>query len=64
MSTIEANAKPILQELLYASGRTLERGDKRMLATSAFLKACMFAELHPEGRVVAPPNIAGIEARA
>ncbi len=52
MSAIEANAKPILQDLIYGRGRTLDPGDQRKLATWAFLKACLFDELHPRERVV------------
>lgn len=52
MSTIEANAKPILQDLIHGRGRTLDRDDKRKIATWAFLKACVFDELHPQERVV------------
>jgi hypothetical protein len=52
MSRIEANAKPILEELIHARGRTLDRGDRSKLATWAFLKACVFDELHPQDRVV------------
>jgi hypothetical protein len=52
MSRIEANAKPILQDLIYARGRRLDRDDQRKLATWAFLKACVFDELHPHERVV------------
>lgn len=52
MSTIEENAKPILQDLVYARGRTLDREDQRTLATWAFLKACLFDELHPGEQVV------------
>jgi hypothetical protein len=52
MSRIEANAKPILQDLVYGHGRRLDRDDKRKLATWAFLKACVFDELHPQEPVV------------
>ena len=52
MSKIEASAKPILQDLIYAKGRTLDPDDQRKLATWAFLKACVFDELHPNERVV------------
>jgi hypothetical protein len=52
MSTVEANAKPILQDLIYGRGRTLDAGDQRKVATWAFLKACVFDELHPLERVV------------
>jgi hypothetical protein len=52
MSAIEQDAKPILQDLIYGHGRTLELGDKRKLATWTFLKACVFDELHPQERVV------------
>jgi hypothetical protein len=47
MSKIEANAKPILQDLIYANGTTLDPDAQRKLATWAFLKACVFEELHP-----------------
>jgi hypothetical protein len=49
---IEANAKPILQDLIYAQGRTLDPDDQRKLATWGFLKACVFDELHPNERAV------------
>jgi hypothetical protein len=52
MSNIEANAKPILRDLIYANGRTLEPDEQRKLASWAFLKACVFDELHPNERVV------------
>jgi len=52
MSSIEADAKPILQDLIYARGRTLDLGEQRKLASWAFLKACVFDELHPQERVV------------
>jgi hypothetical protein len=52
MSTIEANAKPILQDLSYAKGRTLDPDDQRKLANWASLKACVFDELHPNERAV------------
>lgn len=52
MSTIEANTKPIVQDLIYARGRTLDREEQRKLATWAFLKACLFDELHRQERVV------------
>jgi hypothetical protein len=52
MSTIEANVKPIMQDLIYGRGRTLDRDDKRKIATWAFLKACVFDELHPREQVV------------
>jgi hypothetical protein len=52
MSEIEENAKPILQDLIYANGRTLDRDDQRKLASWAFLKACIFDELHPTERAV------------
>jgi hypothetical protein len=53
MSTIEAETKPILQDLIYAKGRTLDPTDQRTLAAWAFLKGCMFDETHPNERVVA-----------
>jgi hypothetical protein len=52
MSSIESHAKPILQDLIYARGRMLDPGEQRSLATWAFLKACVFDELHPQERVV------------
>jgi hypothetical protein len=52
MSAIEANAKPILQDLIYAKGGVLDPDDQRKLATWAFLKACVFDELHPNERAV------------
>jgi len=52
MSPIEQGAKPILQDLIYGHSRTLDKCDKRTLATWAFLKACVFDELHPQERVV------------
>ena len=52
MSTIEEDAKPILQDLIYGRRRMLDRDDKRKIATWAFLKACVFDELHPQERVV------------
>lgn len=47
MSAIERDAKPILLDLIYARGRTLDPDDQRRLATWAFLKACVFDALHP-----------------
>ena len=47
MSAIEGDAKPILLDLIYARGRTLDPDDQRRLATWAFLKACVFDALHP-----------------
>ena len=41
MSAIEAAAKPILLDLIYARGRMLDPDDQRRLATWAFLKACV-----------------------
>lgn len=52
MSEIEAAAKPLLQSLIRAEGRRLDRGEQRVLAQWAFLKACVFDELHPQERVV------------
>jgi hypothetical protein len=52
MSMIEANARPILFDLIYGRGRTLDRAERRKLATWAFLKACVFDETHPRERVV------------
>jgi hypothetical protein len=52
MSGIEAKAKPILQDLIHAKGRTLDPGDQHKLAAWAFLKACVFDETHPNERVV------------
>jgi hypothetical protein len=52
MSTVEANARPILSDLIYGRGRTLDRAERRKLATWAFLKACVFDETHPRERVV------------
>lgn len=48
MSAIEAAAKPILLDLIYARGRMLDPDDQRRLATWAFLKACVFDALHPD----------------
>ncbi|MDA0136405.1 hypothetical protein [Solirubrobacter deserti] len=52
MSEIESAAKPILQALVRAEGRQLHRRMQRTLATWAFLKACIFDELHPAERTV------------
>jgi hypothetical protein len=52
MSAIEANAKPILRDLIYAKGRALDPDDRRKLATWGFLKPCVFDELHPNERAV------------
>src|SRR5215204_5005480 len=47
MSAIEASAKPILEDLIFAKGRTLDPDEQRKVASWAFLKACVFDELHP-----------------
>jgi hypothetical protein len=52
MSDIEAAAKPIFQQLIYARGRRLHRAEQRTLASWALLKAIVFDELHPKERVV------------
>jgi hypothetical protein len=52
MSATEDSAKPILQDLIYGNGRTLDPSDQQKLATWAFLKACVFDEVHPTERVV------------
>jgi hypothetical protein len=49
MSDVEAKAKPILLDLLYGKGGTLDRDDQHRLATWAALKACVFDALHPDG---------------
>ena len=49
MSDVETNAKPILLDLVYGKGRTLDRDDQHRLATWAALKACVFDALHPDG---------------
>jgi hypothetical protein len=49
MSDVEMNAKPILLDLAYEKGRTLDRDDQHRLATWAALKACVFDALHPDG---------------
>jgi hypothetical protein len=56
MSNIEANAKPILQKLIYAQSATLDPDAQRKVASWAFLKACVFDELHPAERVVPPEH--------
>jgi hypothetical protein len=47
MSAIEASAQPILWNLIQGQGMTLDPDDQRKLASWAFLKACMFDQLHP-----------------
>lgn len=47
MSAIEADAKPILEQLTEARGRHLHRAEQRKLAAWAFLKAIVFDHLHP-----------------
>lgn len=49
MSDVEMNAKPILLDLVYGKGRTLDRDDQHRLATWAAMKACVFDALHPDG---------------
>ena len=52
MADIESTAKPILDPLVRGRGRRLHRRLQRTLATWAFLKACVFDELHPAERAV------------
>jgi len=52
MSIVEGNARPILHELIYGRGASLDPAKKRKLATWAFLKACVFDETHPQAPVV------------
>lgn len=47
MSTIEADAKPILEPLLRAEGRQLDLEEQLILTRWALLKAIVFSEIHP-----------------